>query len=94
MHCLGMVRHVLDADHWFDYILVHRGNIENYKDLETRPYVSVQKEVEFYLPHRKQFLDNVRRLTADEFEKIEIVRSECGKRRSLSNFLLRVSYHE
>jgi len=95
MHCLEMIRHVLGSDYWFHYIMINRGNIENFKALgEDRPYKDIENEIEFFTPYRKQFLQDIRNLSTNDLETIEIIRSESGTRRSLSNFLLRVAYHE
>jgi len=95
MHCLEMIRHVLGSDYWFHYIMIKRGNIENFKAPgEDRPYKNIETEIEFFTPYRNQFLHDISNITTDELETAEIIRSDSGARRSLSNFLLRVPYHE
>lgn len=95
MNCLEMIRHVLGSDYWFNYIMNHRGNIEEYEELwNDRPLMNIEDELEFFAHYRLNFLNDIRKLSPDDLDNIELVRSDSGFKRKLGNFLLRVAYHE
>jgi uncharacterized damage-inducible protein DinB len=95
MHCLEMVRHVLEAEHLFHIIVENRGNIGDYMSpWENRPYTNLQDELDFTIPFRRKFLEAVKKFNPEELSSIEIIRSEKGQRKKLGDYLLRIAYHE
>jgi uncharacterized damage-inducible protein DinB len=95
MTCIEMVRHILEGEHLFHKIVENRGNIGDYPSpWKDRPYTSLQDEIDFALPFRKKFLETIKSFSADDLDKIEIVRSEKGQRRKLGDYLQRIAYHE
>jgi uncharacterized damage-inducible protein DinB len=93
--CIGMIRHVLDTENIYRLIIVNKGG--NADDFESPwkdlPFSNLQNELEFAMAFRKEFLETIRRFTADELTSIEIVRKE-KKTRNLGDFLFRCAYHE
>jgi uncharacterized damage-inducible protein DinB len=95
MSCLEMVRHVLEGEHLFHMLVNKRGNLGDYvSPWEGRPYTNLQDELDFAIPFRKKFLEAVKKFNPEEFNSIEIIRSEKGQRRKLGDYLLRIAYHE
>lgn len=95
MNFLEMIRHVLGSDYWFNYIMNHRGNIEKFLEpWEGRQLMSLAGELEYFAPHRLSFINDIRKLSPDDLDNIELIRSDSGFKRRLGNFLLRVAYHE
>jgi uncharacterized damage-inducible protein DinB len=56
--------------------------------------VSVEKELEFAKPFRKEFLNTIRLFNEEDLLNIEINRSDVGYVRKLGDMLLRIAYHE
>ncbi len=95
MHCLEMVRHVLEGEHLFHVIVNQRGNLGDYiSPWAKQPYSNVQDELDFAKPFRQDFINTIGAFEADDFSTIEIIRSEKGQRRSLGDYLQRIAYHE
>lgn len=95
MGCLEMVRHVLEGEHLFHMIVENRGNLGDYiSPWENRPYTDLQGELDFAAPYREKFFEAIKKFTPDEFDTVEIIRSEKGQRRRLGDYLLRIAYHE
>jgi uncharacterized damage-inducible protein DinB len=95
MGCLEMVRHVLEAEHIYQWIIFNKGVIGNYSSpWDGRPYTSLQDEINFAKPYREEFLEFVRGFTPEELENIEIIRADKNQRRLLVDYLQRIAYHE
>lgn len=96
MPMLEMVRHVLESEHAYHYIVINRGakSDEYISPWENREYISVEDEIEFARPFRESFLDMVKSFSEHDLVEIEIVRPQVGQARKLSDFLLRIAYHE
>jgi hypothetical protein len=95
MHCLEMVRHVLEGEHLFHMIVNQKGDIGDYISPWTgKPYTDLQDELDFAKPFREKFFETVRSFNPAELDSIEIIRSEKGQRRKLGDYLLRIAYHE
>lgn len=98
MTMLEVVRHVLKADAWFQFIVEKRGDIKDYSVWDDeRPLISVQDELDFHKPIRADFLKFVEQFSEADFSTIEIQRKDKGARewpRKLGPYLLRVCYHE
>jgi uncharacterized damage-inducible protein DinB len=95
MHCLEMVRHVLEGEHLFHMIVNRRGNLGDYvspwKDL---PYKDLQSELSFAQVYRDDFMACIASFSPTDLSTIEIIRSEVGQRRKLGDYLNRIAYHE
>lgn len=95
MHCLEMVRHVLEGEHLFHMIVNNRGNLGDYISPWTdKPYTDLQAELDFATPYRLDFLNTVKSFSPDDLSAIEIIRAEKGQRRKLGDYLQRIAYHE
>jgi uncharacterized damage-inducible protein DinB len=95
MHCLEMVRHVLEGEHLFHKIVENRGNLGDYiSPWNDLPYTDVEAELEFAKPYRSDFLAAIKSFTNADLENIEIIRSEKGQRRKLGDYIQRIAYHE
>jgi DinB superfamily len=95
MHCLEMVRHVLEGEYWFKAIVDARGDATNFvSPWKDRPYTNLQDELDFAKPFRDKFLAAVKEFTPLDLSTIEIVRIEKNQRRFLGDYLQRIAYHE
>lgn len=95
MNCLEMIRHVLESEHYYDLAIRNRGSLSVFDSpFENQPFTSVNAELEFAEPYRKQFIDNIKSFSEGDLENIKIDRSESGYIRDLGDMLLRVAYHE
>ncbi len=95
MHCLEMVRHVLESEHLFHIIVNNRGNLGDYPSpWKDKPYTNLEDELDFAKPFREKFFAAIQSFTAEELQSVEIIRSEKGQRRKLGDYLLRIAYHE
>jgi uncharacterized damage-inducible protein DinB len=95
MHCLEMVRHVLEGEHWFHAIVDGRGNSAGFvSPWENRPYTNLQDELDFAKPYRENFLQAIKSYSANDLDTIEIIRVEKNQRRKLGDYLQRIAYHE
>jgi len=95
MHCLEMVRHVLEAEHLFHMIVNQRGSIPDYISPWTdKPFTNLQDELDFAKSFREKFLQAIKTFQVDEFDSIEINRVEKNQRRKLGDYLQRIAYHE
>lgn len=95
MSILEMIRHVLEAEHFFHVIIERRGNLGEYtspwKDL---PYKGLEEELEFAASYRESFFDMIESCSAQDLEEITIDRSEVKQKKELGDYLLRIAYHE
>jgi uncharacterized damage-inducible protein DinB len=95
MTMLEMVRHVLESEHLFHVIVNNRGNLGDYlSPWENKIFTTIEAEIEFAKPYRSQFFETILSFNSDDFNEIEIVRSEKGQRRKLGDYLQRIAYHE
>ena len=95
MHCLEMVRHVLEAEYWFLDLIKSRGDSSNFiSPWYDRPYTNLQDELDFAKPYRVIFIEAVKSFTTEDLNTIEINRVEKKQRRILGDYLQRIAYHE
>ncbi|MBT2738921.1 DinB family protein [Bacillus sp. ISL-7] len=95
MNCLEMIRHVLESEHYYDLAIRNRGSLSVFDSpFENQPFTSVNAELEFAEPYRKQFIETIKSFSEGDLENIKIDRSESGYIRDLGDMLLRVAYHE
>jgi uncharacterized damage-inducible protein DinB len=95
MHCLEMIRHVLEGEHLFHKIIEARGNLGSYESPWThRNYSDVYDELNFSIAYRAHFFETIRGFTAHDLDAIEIIRTEKNQRRKLGDYLQRIAYHE
>ncbi|AEL26213.1 DinB family protein [Cyclobacterium marinum] len=94
MSASAMIRHVLEADYGWN-IIINQGDMSNYKTpWKNRPFISVDDELEFAKPYRRQFLESVRHFSDTELNETEIVHPGNGEKKILTKYLLRIGYHE
>jgi uncharacterized damage-inducible protein DinB len=95
MSCLEMIRHILESEHIYQWIIYNKGVPGTYvSPWEGRPYTSPGDEIQFAKPYRDEFLEFVSGFTPEELETVEIIRAEKNQRRILVDYLQRVAYHE
>jgi uncharacterized damage-inducible protein DinB len=95
MTCLEMIRHVLESEHYYHLAIKNRGSLSKFDSpFENRPFTSVNAELDFAEPYRKQFLDTIKSFSEEDLKNIKIDRSDSGYIRDLGDMLLRVAYHE
>jgi hypothetical protein len=93
--CLGMVRHVLESEHFYHWVIFNKGLIGNYvSPWGERPYSSLDDEIAFAKSHREEFLVFVKGFTPEELENVEVIRADKNQRRLLVDYLQRIAYHE
>jgi uncharacterized damage-inducible protein DinB len=92
---MEIVRHILECEQRFHFIVEKRGNITEYRSpWAGRPYTIIDDEVEFAMPYRHHFMEAIKRFSPDELETIDIIRADVNQRRKLGDYLLRAAYHE
>ncbi|PYO47272.1 MAG: DinB family protein [Gemmatimonadetes bacterium] len=92
---IEMVRHVLEGEYLYMQMAKERRSVsEDRSPFAGRPFVSVDDELAFAVPFRKEFERMVGSFADDDFESIVIDRSDVGYKRQLGDFLLRAIYHE
>jgi uncharacterized damage-inducible protein DinB len=95
MNTIEMIRHVLEGEHLFHTIVNNRGNIGDYiSPWSEKEYTNLEDEINFAKPFREKFIETLKSYNTEEFETIEIIRSEKGQRRKLGDYLQRIAYHE
>ena len=95
MSCLESMRHVLESQHLFHVIVKNRGNLGDYlSPWGNRKYTSVQDELEFAEPFKNDFYQMIENCDENDFDTIEIIRTEVNQRRKLGDYLLRIAFHE
>ncbi len=95
-NAMQVIRHVLGSDEWFRYIIVNNGDISKYDNSiwdDSRPYKSLQDELDFSKPYRENLLNLVKSYTPGDLSSITVTYGR-RKPRKLGDFLLRVAYHE
>lgn len=95
MHCLEMIRHILEGEHLFHTIVNNRGNIGDYiSPWENNLFTNLEAELDFAKPYREKFFETIKTFSPEDLDTIEIIRSEKGQRRKLGDYLQRIAYHE
>ncbi len=95
MSCFEMVRHVLEADFLYSQMMKNGGQIDSHETPFTnRPRTNVEDELAFAESYRKDFIDYVKSLSADDLAEKKVDRSERGYIRPFGDFVLRIGYHE
>jgi uncharacterized damage-inducible protein DinB len=95
MHCLEMVRHVLEGEYWFLAIVNGRGDSSGFvSPWDNRPYTTLQDELDFAKPYRAIFIETIKSFSVEDLSTIEINRVEKNQRRILGDYLQRITYHE
>jgi uncharacterized damage-inducible protein DinB len=95
MHCLEMVRHVLEGEYWFLAIVNGRGDSSVFvSPWDNRPYTNLQDELDFAKPYRAIFIEAIKSFSVKDLSTIEINRVEKNQRRILGDYLQRIAYHE
>jgi hypothetical protein len=95
MHCLEMVRHVLEGEYWFKEIIDARGDVKDFvSPWKNRPYTNLHDELSFAKPFREIFLEEIKKYSANDLSTIQIIRVEKNQRRFLGDYLQRIAYHE
>lgn len=94
MTAIEMVRHVLEADYGWQMIIQNK-SLKNYKTpWVSKPFVSVEDELEFAKPYRTSFLESIKAFSDQELNDLEIIHPGNGESKNLSKYLLRIGYHE
>ncbi|WP_369683818.1 DinB family protein [Salipaludibacillus sp. LMS25] len=89
--CAEMMRHILEAEFLYHQILIRKGsvglsNLSNpFKD---NSFTTVDNELAFAQPYRKNFLEYINTISVSDFETIRIDRSDVGYVRTLGDMLL------
>ncbi|CAH0249063.1 hypothetical protein SRABI96_03129 [Peribacillus sp. Bi96] len=95
MSCLEMVRHVLDSEHYYPLSIKNQGSLPVYESpFEKQPLISVEAELKFAEPYRRDFLETIISFNEDDLSTIKIDRSNIRYTRDLGDMLLRIAYHE
>jgi uncharacterized damage-inducible protein DinB len=95
MSCFEMIRHVLESENIYHHIIVNSGVPGNYTcPLTGNRYISLEDELKNAQPYREKFLKMVNSFTLKELEETFITRKEVKQHRRLSDYLLRIAYHE
>lgn len=90
-----MVRHVLDSEHYYHLSIKNQGSLPVYESpFEKQPLISVEAELNFAEPYRRDFLETIVSFSEDDLSNIKIDRSNVGYIRDLGDMLLRIAYHE
>jgi uncharacterized damage-inducible protein DinB len=95
MSCVEAVRHVLEGE-WFYMQMLRCGSSLQSEEspFKPRPYTSIEDEVGFAEPHRRDFLGLVSSYTSEDLSTKKVDRSDKGYVRTVGDFTLRVAYHE
>jgi uncharacterized damage-inducible protein DinB len=95
--CAEMIRHLLEGEFLYHQVLIERGskgltNLSN--PFEKREFTTVDDELAFAQPYRKEFLKYIKSCSISDLENTKIDRSDVGYVRTLGDMLLRIAYHE
>ena len=94
MSASDMIRHILEADYGWN-IIINQGDMKNYRTpWENRPFINVTDELEFAEPHRKAFIESVRKFSDTQLNETKIIHPGNGEKKILGKYLLRIGYHE
>jgi len=95
MTCIEMVRHVLEAEHYYCLAIKNRASIENFDSpFDKRPFISIKDELDFAEPYHREFISSLQFFSSGDLENVKIDRSDEGYIRSLGDMLMRIAYHE
>jgi uncharacterized damage-inducible protein DinB len=95
MSCVEVVRHVLEGEHLYTLMLRSGGSLpSDDTPFAGRPYTSVEDELAFAEPYRRETLELVRSYSAEELSTRKVDRSDVGYVRTVGDFILRMAYHE
>jgi uncharacterized damage-inducible protein DinB len=99
MTCIELVRHVPECEYLYLTILKSGRRLPMDELSEslwvTRPYTSVEAEVEFAEPYRKELLGLIGSYTTEQLSKMTVDYAAQGHRVSaIGDFILRMAYHE
>ncbi len=95
MTCIESVRHVLEGEYLYVTMLRNGGSLESEESPWTsRPMTSIESEMEFAAPYRKEFLDLLRAYRPEQLSTMKVDRSDKGYVRGAADFILRMAYHE
>ncbi len=95
MSCVETVRHVLEGEHLYTLMLRGGGSLASDESPFTgRPYASVEDELAFAEPYRRETLELVRSFSPEELAARKVDRSDVGYVRTFGDFVLRMAYHE
>jgi uncharacterized damage-inducible protein DinB len=91
---LEMVRHILETEYVYHIIVKNRGGHgDSSSPWTNRPYTTIQDDLAFAEPFRKEFMKTISEFSDKDLAAIQIVRSERVTR-TLGEFLFRCNYHE
>ena len=95
MTCIEMIRHVLESEYYYHLAIQNRGSLEVFDSpFEQQPFTTVNAELNFAEPYRRDFLETIMSFSEDDLSTIKIDRSDVGYIRDLGDMLLRIAYHE
>jgi uncharacterized damage-inducible protein DinB len=95
MSCVGMVRHVLEGEYLYTLMLRSGGSLaSDDSPFAARPYTSVEDELAFAEPYRRETLELVRSYSPLELSARKVDRADKGYVRTVGDFILRMAYHE
>ena len=95
MTCIELVRHVLEGEYLYMSMLKNGGSLESEESPWTsEPSTSIESEMEFAAPYRREFLDLLRSYRPEELNTMKVDRSDKGYVRDAADFVLRMAYHE
>jgi len=87
-----VIRHVLECERLFHTRILARGPLADYASpWKERPFVSVEAELKFAEPYRKEFLEMIGDFSERDLDDIVIGKEHPRK---LGDYLLRTGYHE
>lgn len=95
MTCIEMVRHVLEGEIHYMWMLQRGGSLASDNSPFTgRPLTTVDDDVAFELPYRRELIEMIRSFTSDDLSSRKIDRSDKGYVRTAADFILRMGFHE
>ncbi|MEK4747172.1 hypothetical protein CHH57_05575 [Niallia circulans] len=97
LSCADMIRHVIEGEYLYHQMLINKGSIEPnsfHNPFEQKEFTTVEEELKFSQPYRKEFLTYIKSISNDDLENGMIDRSDVGYIRPLEDMLLRIAYHE
>ena len=95
MTCVEVVRHVLEGE--YDYTRMLKSGASpapGESPFAGRPYTSVEEELAFAEPYRRETLELVRSYSPEDLRAKKVDRSDVGYVRGAGDFILRMAYHE
>ena len=95
MSCVEMVRHVLEGEYLYAQMLRSGASpASDESPFTARPYTSVEDELAFAEPYRREALELVRSYSPGDLSAKKVDRSDVGYVREAGDFILRMAYHE